>query len=427
MLPHAGRISPNQALSYGTRPALGCRMPSLIQSAIHVPYLRRTEMKIPLGIVVLLGYAIGFSALSKSAHADGWNGHAMAFTFSSDDGNLEPNLQWGKVFNDRGLSYTAFIVSDWVNNSGFPGKLQATDLQTLHVQGIEIASHGKTHHSLVEISTPDSVIDELVLSATALETFISDPNYRCRTFAYPLHEHNPREMALASLVGYTAARDGGQDDSLTWPYVSEGKATWSKTDLFELPLAVTVDILVGPPDNFFSRDTVIARVQALLAAYEPDSNWINIYAHNLQDIDSTRLGWVIDEVRQGDVWIDNVVTIADYYREMHGLPVPSRVQRPVGGTPSESEVLPFRAAPNPSRSFTTLSFTLQTPEPVHLEIIGIDGRHVATLISGERRSGPQTVTWRGKDDLGVSVASGVYLARLQTRTLQHSQRLILLP
>ena len=385
-------------------------------------------MKMHLGLLVLLGYVIGFFVLSKIAHADGWNGYPVAFTFSSDDGDSVPNMQWAKVLTDRGLSYTAFIVSDWVND---PAKLTTADLNFLHAQGIEIASHSKTHDSLTTFSSTDSVLDELVLSAGALEGFINaSPPYRCRSFAYPYHLHNPREMALASLVGYTAARNGGQNDNYTWPFVSEGEATWSNTDLFEVFCGVEPGFFMrsAPGSTLYSMSETIARVDTLMLGYGPDSSWINVSAHYLSDIDSMHLGWVLDELkRRGDVWIANFSTVADYYRQEHGLPVPTMVQLPVGGTPPESKVLPLRAAPNPIRSRTVLSFMLDEPGPVRLEILGIDGRHVATLISGERGSGPQAVSWRGEDELGHKVAAGVYIARLQTGSLERSQRLILLP
>ena len=60
-----------------------------------------------------------------------------------------------------------------------------------------------------------------------------------------------------------------------------------------------------------------------------------------------------------------------------------------------------------------------------LEIVSVDGRHVATLMSGARAAGPQSVVWHGRDDGGAEVASGVYLARLRAEGAVRSQKLIL--
>ena len=66
-----------------------------------------------------------------------WNDHAVAFTFSSDDGDRDGNLAWASVFKNRELSFTIFIPSTWVNMP--VTKLTTADLRSLHAQGIEIA------------------------------------------------------------------------------------------------------------------------------------------------------------------------------------------------------------------------------------------------------------------------------------------------
>ena len=48
-----------------------------------------------------------------------------------------------------------------------------------------------------------------------------------------------------------------------------------------------------------------------------------------------------------------------------------------------------------------------------LAVYGLDGRLVATLLNEERGPGLHEVVWTGRDDSGRSVASGIYLYRIE--------------
>jgi hypothetical protein len=71
-------------------------------------------------------------------------------------------------------------------------------------------------------------------------------------------------------------------------------------------------------------------------------------------------------------------------------------------------------APNPFNPRTTLTFTLDMPGPVRIDIVDGRGRHVRSLLDRARPAGPQAVIWDGRDDLGHAVSSGLYLARMRT-------------
>jgi peptidoglycan/xylan/chitin deacetylase (PgdA/CDA1 family) len=275
-------------------------------------------------LMLLIGSISGFAVGLKSAEASGpWNGHMVAFTFTSDDGNKD-NLVWAdSVFIPRGLSYTAFIVSDQVNSDTL--KLSDVDLNYLHDHGIEIGDHSKTHALLTEVSD-DTLLIELVSSAIALEGFIQDPLYVVRTLAYPQHNHDLHVMAVAESVGYAAARDGGHN-VLGYPWYSLGSNTWSSTSLYEVPLTVVYQYLVGD-GNSYTETLTRAKVDTLLGLTYSKNVWINVYAHGLNEVDKDHMKWIIDEMQQGDVWIDNFGAVSDFYRVGHGLPVPIGVGLP---------------------------------------------------------------------------------------------------
>ena len=56
---------------------------------------------------------------------------------------------------------------------------------------------------------------------------------------------------------------------------------------------------------------------------------------------------------------------------------------------------------------------LPTAGPVRLTIHDSRGRFITTLIDGSISAGHHTRVWTGRDVAGRSVASGVYLSRLE--------------
>jgi len=95
-------------------------------------------------------------------------------------------------------------------------------------------------------------------------------------------------------------------------------------------------------------------------------------------------------------------------------------------TPSALESS-LKAYPNPFNPRTKLRFRLSEPSSVNLTIHDPSGRLIATLLREERMgSGAHEREWRGYDDAGQRVASGVYLARIQASTEFSEVKLILL-
>ena len=60
-----------------------------------------------------------------------------------------------------------------------------------------------------------------------------------------------------------------------------------------------------------------------------------------------------------------------------------------------------------------MPLTYLTREAVELSVYTIAGQQVATLVRGVRAAGRYRITWDGRSDAGVALASGVYLYRLR--------------
>jgi len=68
--------------------------------------------------------------------------------------------------------------------------------------------------------------------------------------------------------------------------------------------------------------------------------------------------------------------------------------------------------PNPFNPTTSITFDVAEPGSVKILIYDILGNYVNTLTSGFYSQGSYTVNWNGHDDLGQSVASGIYIYQL---------------
>ena len=82
--------------------------------------------------------------------------------------------------------------------------------------------------------------------------------------------------------------------------------------------------------------------------------------------------------------------------------------------------------PNPFNTSTTINFSIPGPAAVDLAIFNLAGQKVSTLVSGELNSGAHAVSWDGRDDAGRSLASGVYLYRLDAGELRQHRKLLLI-
>ena len=82
--------------------------------------------------------------------------------------------------------------------------------------------------------------------------------------------------------------------------------------------------------------------------------------------------------------------------------------------------------PNPFNPKTAISYSLESAGDVSLRIYDAEGRLVRTLLSGNASAGRHTIDWDGTNDAGASVASGVYLYRLDSARNSEMRKMMLL-
>ena len=86
----------------------------------------------------------------------------------------------------------------------------------------------------------------------------------------------------------------------------------------------------------------------------------------------------------------------------------------------------FQNYPNPFNPNTTISFSLDKPSFVLLEIYNSLGQHVRELVQKKYTSGYHEIIWDGKDSFGTDMSSGVYLYQLKTNYFTQTRKMLLL-
>lgn len=82
--------------------------------------------------------------------------------------------------------------------------------------------------------------------------------------------------------------------------------------------------------------------------------------------------------------------------------------------------------PNPFNPETTVSFSLEDAGLVSLEIYGVDGRRVRTLLNAPLSAGTFTRSWDGRDDNGQRVASGAWFVRMRAAEVMDVRKITLI-
>ena len=82
--------------------------------------------------------------------------------------------------------------------------------------------------------------------------------------------------------------------------------------------------------------------------------------------------------------------------------------------------------PNPFNPETKIEYQLAERSEVKLEIFNILGQRVRSLVTAVQNSGPQSVIWDGRNNLGQFVSSGVYIYRIQAGEFIDSRKTVLM-
>jgi hypothetical protein len=82
--------------------------------------------------------------------------------------------------------------------------------------------------------------------------------------------------------------------------------------------------------------------------------------------------------------------------------------------------------PNPFNPETTIRYSLSSPQELSIEIFNIKGQRVASYNPGIQSAGDHSFVWRGKDDAGRNVSSGIYYYRLSSDGYHKTRKMVLM-
>jgi hypothetical protein len=194
-----------------------------------------------------------------------------------------------------------------------------------------------------------------------------------------------------------------------------------------IPLVWNADVV--RPTGFTSGDLALAQAgQALILAPEPGVLDVGLFGASdaglsggglLATVTFEVLGPGDPSIGAGDIRARSVTNEAVALAAVVAAGAPEQLAIP-------DVSLLYPNFPNPFNPQTTLKFGVAVAGRVSLRIHDMRGQVVATLVNADRRAGTYTVVWDGTDVDGHPVASGVYLARLQTSDRRQVQRMTLL-
>ncbi|HET9250709.1 MAG TPA: HYR domain-containing protein [Candidatus Eisenbacteria bacterium] len=93
------------------------------------------------------------------------------------------------------------------------------------------------------------------------------------------------------------------------------------------------------------------------------------------------------------------------------------------GAPTETAL--FQNSPNPFNPVTTVRFALREAARATVQVYGVRGELVRTVVDGHLPAGQHTVTWDGTTRSGGRAASGVYYAVLEAGSYRSTVRMVM--
>jgi len=82
--------------------------------------------------------------------------------------------------------------------------------------------------------------------------------------------------------------------------------------------------------------------------------------------------------------------------------------------------------PSPFNPATTVRYQVPEQADVRIVIYDILGRRLRTLVNTPHRVGRYTALWDGRNSSGASVASGIYIYRMQANEFVQTRKMLLL-
>ena len=282
----------------------------------------------------------------------------------------------------------------------------------------------------------NSLLSKTVLSSDPDEynqkaiAFLIKGNYEKARglFQYVIENYPDSDAAKYALVHITTCYDKLGERSNVVPYLEGIAESYSKLDLSTFALALSVSTLEKTGDYKQAEERCL---QLMESSKDENMNknllfvLANIYSHGLNEKEKAKQYF---EEYINKYPKDELAQIARCMLEMDDFRFIPKGDEP---EKTQEKIAPATFAlsqnyPNPFNPETEISFQIPNDTRVSLVIYNLLGQKIRTLVNKEMATGYHTIKWRGRDDFGNAVASGVYLYAIQAGEFFDVKKMVLM-
>lgn len=311
-------------------------------------------------------------------------------------------------FRSRGLFVTAGVITGQGYTSTPTWQLLQREVDSGYV---EVASHSRTH-SYTPYSDPEGeVIGSCrdILANVRLPGLFSIPSKQyVYTWIAPYGDYDGIVDSLLGVNGLLVSRLYALGDS--------SFSTWEERRQHFAPINLTLEI--GAP-SWGGGETSLATLNGTFDRIVAEGGIYHLMWHPQVLADNLDVPYLVGHLnhiaRRSDIWYVNLGHLYLYHlMQMRSSPGTDNV------VASEERLMGFELFqnyPNPFNSGTQVRYQVPAVSTVTLVVYDVLGRRVATLAEGRISAGSHVAEFDG-----TGLASGVYLCRLEARSLDGSNR-----
>ena len=134
----------------------------------------------------------------------------------------------------------------------------------------------------------------------------------------------------------------------------------------------------------------------------------------------------VKEMRSQGATRGQIHDVVNEMLEGYGFESPENSESTSSETASAEPQIQAQSYPNPFNPETQISYTLNAPEIVQIQIYNVAGQVVRIFDMGYQPAGSYSVRWDGYTENGDPAASGVYLYRIEAGPHDVTNRMVLL-